>query len=126
MRNWITADPDYITSDLLMEVSDIAREPVADRSLPTAFLAEGRHLVKSPLLTVSLACIAACALLLGRKRVLAAVVLSLGGAFAACVLFRYTAVCQLVSSIPRGFFLCCHVSSRFSPLDPPRLSQLSL
>ena len=34
MRNWITADPDYITSDLLMEVSDIAREPVADRSLP--------------------------------------------------------------------------------------------
>lgn len=71
MRNWITADPDYITSDLLMEVSDIAREPVADRSLPAAFLAEGRHLVKSPLLTVSLACVAACALLLGRKRVLA-------------------------------------------------------
>lgn len=90
MRNWITADPDYITSDLLMEVSDIAREPVADRSLPAAFLAEGRHLVKSPLLTVSLACVAACALLLGRKRVLATVVLSLGGAFAACVLFRYT------------------------------------
>lgn len=29
MRNWITADPDYITSDLLREVSDIAREPVA-------------------------------------------------------------------------------------------------
>lgn len=90
MRNWITADPDYITSDLLMEVSDIAREPVADRSLSAAFLAEGRHLVKSPLLTVSLTCIAACALLLGRKRVLATVVLSLGGAFAACVLFRYT------------------------------------
>lgn len=90
MRNWITADPDYITSDLLMEVSDIAREPVADRSLPTAFLAEGRHLVKSPLLTVSLACVAACALLLGRKRVPATVALSLGGAFAACVLFRYT------------------------------------
>ncbi len=81
---------DYITSDLLMEVSDIAREPVADRSLPAAILAEGRHLVKSPLLTVSLACVAACALLLGRKRVLATVVLSLGGAFAACVLFRYT------------------------------------
>lgn len=90
MRNWITADPDYITSDLLMEVSDIAREPVADRSLSAAFLAEGRHLVKSPLLTVSLTCIAACALLLGRKRVLATVVLSLGGAFATCVLFRYT------------------------------------
>lgn len=90
MRNWITADPDYITSDLLMEVSDIAREPVADRSLPAAFLAEGRHLVKSPLLTVSLACVAACALLLGRKRVPATVALSLGGAFAACVLFRYT------------------------------------
>lgn len=90
MRNWITADPDYITSDLLMEVSDIAREPVADRSLSAVFLAEGRHLVKSPLLTVSLTCIAACALLLGRKRVLATVVLSLGGAFAACVLFRYT------------------------------------
>ena len=90
MRNWITADPDYITSDLLMEVSDIAREPVADRSLSDAFLAEGRHLVKSPLLTISLACVAACALLLGRKRVLATVALSLGGAFAACVLFRYT------------------------------------
>lgn len=90
MRNWITADPDYITSDLLMEVSDIAREPVADRSLPAAVLAEGRHLVKSPLLTVSLACIAACALLLERKRVLATVVLSFCGAFAACVLFRYT------------------------------------
>lgn len=90
MRNWITADPDYITSDLLMKVSNIAREPVSDRSLSAAFLAEGRHLVKSPLLTISLACIAACALLLGRKRVLATVVLSLGGAFAACVLFRYT------------------------------------
>lgn len=89
MRNWITADPDCITSDLLMQVSDIAREPVADRSLSDAFLDECRHLVKSPLLTVSLACVAACALLLGRKRVLATVILSLAGAFAACVLFRY-------------------------------------
>lgn len=90
MTHWITADPDYFTAERLAEVSAIAREPMVDRSLWASLKAEARHLVKSPLLTVSLGCMAAVALLLGRKRVLAVVALALGGAFAACVLFRYT------------------------------------
>ena len=90
MRNWITADPDYITAERLGAVSSIAREPAADRSFVSSVVAEGRHLVKSPLLTVSLAFLVVTVLLLGRRRVLAVTALSLAGAFAACVLFRYT------------------------------------
>lgn len=90
MRNWITADPDYITAERLQQVADIARKPPEDRSLGAAFLSQAKHMVKSPLLTVSLACVAAAALLLGRRRMLAVVAASLLGAFAACVLFRYT------------------------------------
>lgn len=90
VRNWITADPDYITAERLQQVADIARKPPEDRSLGAAFLSQAKHMVKSPLLTVSLACMAAAALLLGRRRTLVVVAASLLGAFAACVLFRYT------------------------------------
>lgn len=90
MTHWITADPDYFTTERLAQVAAVAAEPPADRSLPTAFLSEAKHMVKSPLLTIALAFAAVATLLVGRRKTAVVVALSLAGAFAACVAFHYT------------------------------------
>lgn len=90
MRNWITADPDYITPDLLREVTKVAQEPAGQRDMAQAVLDEVVKLAKSFLFTGALVgMVVVMALVLGKRAALIAA-LSVAGAFAACVVFRYT------------------------------------
>lgn len=89
MENWITADPEYITTDKLREVTEIAREPADERSLIGAFADELLRLAKGFLFTACLIAVVVIEWSLGKRAALIAL-LSVLGAFFACVLFRYT------------------------------------
>lgn len=90
MTNWITADPDVMTTDKLQEVASIAREPMSDRSLLDALLAECKHLIEAILFTGYMALIGVLVGLWGGRRSAAVACLSFLGALGVCVMFRYT------------------------------------
>ncbi|WP_304425657.1 hypothetical protein [uncultured Adlercreutzia sp.] len=90
MTNWITADPEFMTTERLQAVGEIAREPQAERSFLEALGAECLHLLTAFLFTGYLILLVVVVALAGGRRAVVISVLSVLGAFAACVLFRYT------------------------------------
>lgn len=90
MTNWFTADPDIMDEEMLRNVTAIAREPISGRTLWGSIASECAHLLRAFLFTGCLAFIVLLVGLVGGRRSAIFAVLSVAGAFAACVLFRYT------------------------------------
>lgn len=92
MTRWLTADPDVLSAEKMQATLEIAR---ADRgtSFIDAAKAEISSILSKKRFFICLFVLAAISMLAAPKRQLPVILLSVMGAFGACVLLRYTGRC---------------------------------
>lgn len=122
MTNWLTADPDILTTQKMQDTLEIAQENRSG-SLAESAASELGSMIDKKRFFICLAVLFAACLLLAPRRQLLFIFVGIAGAFCACTLLRYTGRCP--SRVEHAAWLLSAAPAVVAAIDHYRASEKS-